>query len=404
MYCYRQARMNEIEALLELIEVGFAHTKAEPDQNLGREHRLLFDYLYQQPEWQPKQVVVAEQGGELLAAVGFFPQCLELDGIYLKAGAISPVVTAPEARGQGLARNCLLTVEADLRQQGFPLAFLWGLPDYYPRLGYVPLLPRYKTKLFRAEGISFALSKNVTLREVRDEDRLQVAALYQADPVRWLKPLRNQAWWEARFAEFDQPYALEREYPFMQRKNFLVGEKQGKVIGYLYLLREPNFKRVMVMESAGVDLESALDLVKRLLVEQIPPTWTVYFRGTSEHLLNHAAELLGGIHLKPAPLAGMIKVLDWQQFLEKVWYLLQRRVTSEWSMNLGEEFFEIYAETGRLVLKVFFTNELSKQALTRLIFGLYDESDLEILNLNPVDALWLFSKREPFIWDQNYLY
>ncbi len=404
MVNYRQIEEYEMERLLDLIEVGFAYTKREPDWNYGRLHRIIFDYLYQEAKWQPNQVRVAEEAGELLAAVGFFPQALELEGIIVKAGAISPVVTAPTARGGGLARHCISAVEAELCRQEFPLAFLWGLPEYYPRLGYVPLLPRYKTKLNVIGELDFTLSQNVTLREVRNEDCAPIAALYATDPVRWLKPVRNLAWWQARFMELDQPYGWEREYPFIKREHFLVGEVAGAVVGYCYLKFEENLKRVTVLEGTAINLEAAFNLVKLLLKERLPTDWELDLRGTPEHFLNMAAAHLGGIHLAPAPRAGMIKILNWQQFLKRILPLLQRRVTVDWLLMITEKLFEIHDYTGRLVLRVLLDDTLCESALTRVIFGLYDATDLSLLQLEWDDAMVLFPKRAPFIWDQNYIY
>ena len=78
MVNFRAAVKNDLGPLLDLIEAGFSYQKKQANQEIGREHRILFEYLYSRPEWQPDQVYLAEENGQPLAAVGFFPESISL--------------------------------------------------------------------------------------------------------------------------------------------------------------------------------------------------------------------------------------------------------------------------------------------------------------------------------------
>jgi predicted N-acetyltransferase YhbS len=425
MILFRRAVWNDHEALLDLIEEGFAVEGNKVDINEGLEHRTLFSYLYNRPTWNPEWLYVAELDGKLLAAVGYFPQTLFFESIAIPAGAISPVVTAPKYRSQGLARECLNQMMNNLKPQGVSLVFLWGLPFYYPKLGFVPVLPRYKTKITLKQLITSARETSGKFRECKLEDLKDIAELYQhSQYTHWLQPARSLEWWHQQFTEIGTDNAFIKEVPFPKKENFLVWENTlGELSGYLnysseysnYILQSSN-QKVVINEAAVKDLNSATAMVKDFL-NRIEPAQTLYVRGTPEHTLNAAVYKLGGIHLNPAPLAGMVKVIDWPQFLKFLDPLFQQRISN--IKPVGEEFnfdwavdewviqFVVKGDVLRIkITEKPTSNEVNhNELLTRLIFGLYQHFEIPIKNNTQTELLSeLFPQKYPFIWDVNYLY
>ncbi len=417
MVRYRQATKDDIEPLLNLIERGFSiESDSVVDQEKGKEHRVLFSYLYSKKDWDPGWVYLAEDSGRLAAAVGFFPQQLFFDGITVPVWAVSPVVTDADFRGKGYAGTCLLRGLAELKERGVPAAFLWGLPRYYPRFGFVPILPRYKTKIVPGK-LTEKIEARGGFRFVQYEDLPKIAAVYNEGNVdNWLQPKRDLDWWRERFSEIDISGAFLKEVPFPKKENFLVWENnKGEIKGYLNYLEEPG-RKVVINESVAAEWEDAIEMVS-LFATEMSLEKTLYIRGTPNHKLNAAAYRLGGTHMNPAPLAGMIKIIDWLGFLSFLLPLLNQRTRSLTNIKNGD-----YLEWGYSTQQLHWVwhnttgweiksnggvpnNPEFEKFLSKLILGFYDTFDLSQIRTRDLNIIsCLFPKKYPFIWDNNYLY
>lgn len=415
MIRYRKAEGKDLEALLDLIEKGFSILKNSVNAQEGREHRVLFSYLYSRPGWKQEYVYVAETDGRLIAAVGVFPQHLSLAGRYVPFWSVSPVVTHPDYRGQGVAGQCLEMMMRDLPGLGVPAVFLWGIPTYYPRFGFVPVLPRYKTKLALNQLKPNLSQMSGGFRVVEDRDLPFLKELYNSrEQDLWMQPLRGGDWWKSRLAECGSQNAYLKEVPFPKKENFIIWENcSGEIEGYLSLRSDINLNRMYIMEAAMKNVASGT-LILQGLARELDLNLTLMIRGTPDHYLNAAAYELGGMHLNPAPLAGMVKVLDWNHFLETV-----SRVFSPGLNRIGllDDFMIEYRidktavifEKNHSGLGIYLSEAANwelNQRLTRLLFGIYNDTDLQYFTSSQGRELFtaLFPKRYPFIWDANYLY
>ncbi len=419
MFQIRQARSTDRDGMLELIARGFSKRSAELDPVEGEEHRTLFRYLYSLPDWRWEQAIVAETDGRLAAAVGFFSQILSFESVAIPIWAISPVVTDPDFRGFSLASQCLTMGIATFQQQGIPGVFLWGLPDYYPKFGFVPLLPRYRTRIIMERWRPLhppALAAG-KFRTIHEDDLRQIGELYDtANPGRWLQPLRNQQWWRHRFDEFDIDSAELREVPFPHIQNFWVWETTpGIIAGYLYFREENNRRRIIITEAAATGYEIASAMLHAFLIAKGKSFQEVTILGTPQHWLNYAAYHQGGTHLNPAPRAGMIRIGDWDSFLQQLRPVLQQR----WERSGGyraQNQFQFHFKTEPLSLTIETTPRWrisltgppvqpeTAIRLHRLVFGFYDWRDLEQIDGDVAMIPVFFPEQAPFIWDANYLY
>jgi predicted N-acetyltransferase YhbS len=417
MITFRKATGNDLEKLLKLIEAGFSVQFNSLNRKEGWEHRVLFSYLFNHTPANIEQVYLAEEQGFLVAAVGLIPQQLYFEGIKIPVRAISPVVTHPRYRGQGVAGKCLRETLEDLQKQGISAVFLWGLPDYYPRFGFVPLLPRYKTKLtltqIREQKLGARARINGNLRIFKSDDLELISDLYNRGNQRfWLQPEREFSWWRHRVSEMDMELGDIKEVPFPKKENFVVWENHmQEVCGYLYYEISPGQVKIIVKEGAARDGESALEMLQSFTSRYLKPNWTLYIRGTPEHLLNIAAYRLGGTHLNPTPLAGMLKIIQWPVFLNQIKPLINQRCCTtridiqhfyvrDYVLGLGWDPADgLKIELGKSSQTNSFNDETG---LIRLIIGYYDQMDFENSKFLRLKAL--FPPKYPFIWDANYLY
>jgi GNAT superfamily N-acetyltransferase len=411
---YRWAKWEDLEELLDLIATGFAiWPDGRADEVRGREHRLLFSYLYSRPDWRPDRVAVGEVDRRLAAAVGFFPQQLHCGAALLPVWAVSPVVVHPDRQRNGYGGDCLHQALAWLGARGIPAVFLWGIPAFYPQFGFVPLLPRYKTKLARDRFHKPARLSPGRLRFVQTADLEALSALYhRGDDRLWLQPQRTGQWWADRMAEMNLELAELKEVPFPKQANFRVWENcNGEPAGYLYYSDPAGLNPLTVTEAAALNPEEAAAMLSAFMEQCVAPGTTVVIRGTPQHYLNWAAYRCGGTHLNPAPLAGMVKVLDWPAFGARFIPAVADRL-SGWDRTAvvpfcdGEAVWELTATAAGLTINAAptATPVLTGAQLTRLFFGLADAADWEALPPAAQALQHIFPSRYPFIWDANYLY
>jgi predicted N-acetyltransferase YhbS len=417
MIRYRWARREDLEELLDLIGAGFAiRPDGKVDEVRGREHRILFSYLYSRPTWRPDWVTVAEINRRLVAAVGFFPQKLNLGRVSLPVWAVSPVVVHPEKQGQGYGGNCLIQALTMVEAWGVPAVFLWGIPPFYPKYGFIPLLPRYQTKLTQNRFRKISALPGGKLRPLQDEADLRaIAALYDSRAAElWLQPQRTWQWWMERLTEIDCEQAELHEVPFPKKGNFLVWENfEREIVGYLYTQPEISKKKLVITEAAASDCANAQAMVESLINQYLTEGETLIIRGTPDHYLNIAAYRLGGTHVNPAPLAGMIKVLDWDgcfsYIASEIGHRRERlstgRLTLAFQTNQGARELKLTAAGLELTRASTTDLMLDETQLTCLLFGLADITDWRALSVSQAQELRrIFPSRYPFIWDANYLY
>lgn len=88
------------------------------------------------PAFDRRYSVVAWAAAEAVGHVLFTPVGVRLMGRTVSGLLVGPVVVAPEYRRRGVGGS-MLRFGHDLgRRDGFELAFLAGIPSYYPRFGY----------------------------------------------------------------------------------------------------------------------------------------------------------------------------------------------------------------------------------------------------------------------------
>ncbi len=88
------------------------------------------------PTYDRRYSVVAWADEEAVGHVLFTPVSARLMGETVSALVVGPVVVAPEYRKRGIGGR-MLGFGHDLgRREGFQIAFLAGIPSYYPRYGY----------------------------------------------------------------------------------------------------------------------------------------------------------------------------------------------------------------------------------------------------------------------------
>ncbi|HEU5315335.1 MAG TPA: GNAT family N-acetyltransferase, partial [Chloroflexota bacterium] len=83
------------------------------------------------------------EGERKVASLEVGRYAMRLCGGEVTMGGVAGVVTHPAHRQKGLGATMMRAAVARMREERYPLSILFGVPDFYHRFGYVPVLPTY---------------------------------------------------------------------------------------------------------------------------------------------------------------------------------------------------------------------------------------------------------------------
>ncbi|MFN4179702.1 MAG: GNAT family N-acetyltransferase [Armatimonadota bacterium] len=329
----------------------------------------------------------------------------------VRMGGIGGVETDEAYRKRGFARRLLETANEYMRENGFDIAGLFGISDFYERWGYIPALPEYRLKI-PTDNLKNAKMKHAVV-EYSDQYKLDALRIYECNnryricsivryPESWSGFVRGTDW----FVEADVKVFVD---------------ESGKVIGYLSLdkvkdrtaVAEVGYATQEVFESMAAFLfERAKEHGHEEVILLIPPDheFAIYLRryGCTATQVFHRS---GG---------GMMRIINLGSLMTKLSPELSRRMAEAWIF--GREFekgFAIVTDIGNVLVKVKGDKvevspvpnlsveeklELSQGKLTQLLTG-YQTIDILVANqeaqcsptLIPLLRV-LFPPNYPYIW------
>jgi len=124
--------------------------------------------------------------GEVLAHSGYRLQDASVFGCRLRIACLGAVCTSPDIRGQGLATRLFHDGLAAMRAEGVDLAMISGGRGLYTRNAAVPAATCRQVSFDAAAAAGWDSDAEVAPAAPGDGPRL--AALYRAEPVRFLRP------------------------------------------------------------------------------------------------------------------------------------------------------------------------------------------------------------------------
>jgi predicted acetyltransferase len=160
---------------------------------------------------------VGRQGPARASSLILFDLKMRIGDVPVRCGGIGGVTTEVAYREKGYSRRVLEDSTAFMKESGYHLGALFGIPDYYSKFGYVSAFVSSESSVDTrdAEAVSARHRAAVARYKVRDfcpEDAPAVIGLYDTltarrtgtvvrDPIKW-QSLRPRGGWSPRMGTF----------------------------------------------------------------------------------------------------------------------------------------------------------------------------------------------------------
>jgi predicted acetyltransferase len=314
-----------------------ARVHSEAERELTR--RLIMEH----PDTRADQWwLVEDEESLIVSSLCLIPWRLRYGGVELKAGEMGIVGTRPSHRRRGLIRSLVEEFDSMLRDEGYDLSHIQGIPYYYRQFGYeyaVPLIP--DIRLDPAAVPDVDKEDRFGVRKADIEDAPALAELYEAMTEKLtLTNARSTEIWR---------YLLSR--PSMGEGETWWLTREERQVGYFRTHRSGFGKGLIVSEVSAMDAEATaatLRALARMTVQAAKPYLKLETDLESE-IVGLALDL-GAADL--SHYAWQIRFVDPQALLGRVAPVLERRLVGTGYSGLSREvLLDLYSDSLTLVFR-----------------------------------------------------
>ena len=165
------------------------------------------------------------EGGEAVARLTIVDREMRLVQTWLRMGGLASVRTNPAHRGKGYGRRLLLGTLDYMREEGYLVSTLFGIPDFYSNFGYATVLPRKSVVSVRT-GAAELLPGAVAVREAEPADLTALLDIYHEANVERNGPLKRSKSSFSRWPDKADDW-------FQEPRRILVAEENGVPVAYV---------------------------------------------------------------------------------------------------------------------------------------------------------------------------
>lgn len=341
--------------------------------------------------------------GELACSLRMNTETLRLGEARLKMGGLGWVTTEPRYRKRGLSRTLVLDTLDYMKQHGYHVSLLFGIPNFYHRFGFATALADYFITVDAAELLACA-GPAWKLREAKPGDIRAIQKIHEANdaPVA-CSLLRSAAHLTNKWERHKTFYVLTTD--------------QGKVGAYFIASRASDHLRVSEAGASTAALcEEVLAACARLAAEEavggvrflVPPThlfarYLLLHRSTHEmRVVRDCGGMLAFVNTTEA-LENLIP--EWENLLAAS-ALREKRI--EFTFMIDNTPCRVRANRGAIdIAPASGKNKLSLSSsdLIHLITGYRYPADILAARRRILTAearaliTTLFPKRSPYVWE-----
>ncbi|MEW6356121.1 MAG: GNAT family N-acetyltransferase [Planctomycetota bacterium] len=258
------------------------------------------------PYFDPKYTRLAIRDGEIVGHIRIQPNTFQLGAASLWVGGIGDVTTHFRHRKEGIAAAAMNDAVAFMEREGFDLSILFGIPNFYHRFGFIPVIPPSPILTLDREAVD-GLKQGHPCRRFREADIPRLHAFKSKyDPLDTLSVRRTPAHWRYRLSRWvGSP---------------LFYDERGRLVGYAQISAEQDQIRVHEVVAApdegvyaGILKETARRARKqvvRRIVLQIPPDHPM-----TDYCIRLGCQLTLAYHKNSD---GMGRIINLRSFAQKM--------------------------------------------------------------------------------------
>lgn len=263
--------------------------------------------------------VEEEATGKMVSFLCLIPLKWSFEGVELKVAELGCVGTLESYRRRGFIRALNQRYEERLKEGGYDLSVVEGIPYFYRQFGYEYALPLGEECTISLDQIpdqkEGQTQKKITIRPFTLKDIPEASRLFEQSVSKFsIHTIRNEDIWR---------YQEERRMASGERFESYAVESNGTMIGYFRLNKD---KDVSILEASDIDYDSALEVLRyaKSITKSEEKSPYIKVRGSSSSPFVEVAKYLGG-KVRPH-YAFQIRIPDVCRFLTKMKPILERRI------------------------------------------------------------------------------
>lgn len=205
------------------------------------------------PEMTPDDfwIIESEITHEIVSTTCLIPWTLRFAGLDLRTAQLEMVLTHPEYRGCGLVRTQMKHFEQVVKERGFDLSIIWGIPYYYRQFGYAYSIKGATLEalpVWKIPAASLGAGQAIWLRPAMPADIPCLTELFDAANADLdFSARRSPAYWRYLPEAAHHPVEM------------LESTETGESLGYAVISRSE--KAVSILENSLPDAMTALDVL-----------------------------------------------------------------------------------------------------------------------------------------------
>jgi len=142
----------------------------------GRMERHMDQSLWRGDIYDPEHTRITVADGRVVSAVAMAPRMIQFGPVKIPAMTVGPVGTHDHYLKRGYSSAAMNDASKYMKENGYLVAYLGGIADYYYRFGYYPFLARTSVKFDREQARKE--SRPSRLRRMTRADLAAVRRLY----------------------------------------------------------------------------------------------------------------------------------------------------------------------------------------------------------------------------------